>query len=499
MLYFPDWSDLAKVSNEMRNAWETEVSLREIYRSYFDGDIFRRPVDVELPQDEEPPLEFPVGINLVRMLCTAQADAAFGEWSDQVISFEVRRDEAADDASKAAASLLSDILYGSNGNSLLWELELDRNIFGGAAMKITPNLPSLGHIKWSRVPTQNFFPIWDPDDDNELLEVYALTMMSQEQALAKYGLTSTAEIVWRVEHWTREKYTNHIDGQEISALSGVNPWGVVPFVYIPRMRTTSWWGDALSADVTRCQDELNRRVADMGDSINYNAHPVYWGYNLPRNFNAKNYPLGPNAMWDMGRVLGSSPPPSVALLEAKAPIPQGAFDYVQFLYDWSRTSSFSPPITFGEDSGGGQRSGVTLEIRMWPLIKALKRSSAYMVEAVSRAARISSKILAQKSISDVPARALDRINKSVVVPVIAPVLPRDHQTVVDEVVKLFSTEPKGISLETAQKELGRGPGEVDRIKAMMGDETLIPPAPPKPNDVKEGLAGKMQPQERKTA
>jgi hypothetical protein len=94
---------------------------------------------------------------------------------------------------------------------------------------------------------------------------------------------------------------------------------------------------------------------------------------------------------------------------------------------------------------------------------------------------------------------LDRINKSIVVPVIAPVLPRDHQTVVDEVVKLLSTEPKGISLETAQKDLGRGPGEVDRIKTMMADKVLLPPEPPKGNNVQEGLAGKMQPQERKPA
>jgi hypothetical protein len=122
-----------------------------------------------------------------------------------------------------------------------------------------------------------------------------------------------------------------------------------------------------------------------------------------------------------------------------------------------------------------------------------------MVEGISRAAKISSKILAQKSFQDVSSRALDRINRSVVVPVIAPVLPRDHQTVVDEVVKLLSTEPKGISLETAQKDLGRGPGEVDRIKTMMADKVLLPPEPPKGNDVKEGLAGKMQPQERKAA
>ena len=49
------------------------------------------------------------------------------------------------------------------------------------------------------------------------------------------------------------------------------------------------------------------------------------------------------------------------------------------------------------------------------------------------------------------------------------VLTRDQAAVVDEVVKLLSTTPPAISLETAQEELGRGMSEVTRIISMMAD------------------------------
>ena len=124
----------------------------------------------------------------------------------------------------------------------------------------------------------------------------------------------------------------------------------MPFVYIPRLRSTNWWGDSLSEDIIPAQDELNMRVADIGESINYNAHPTRWGTNLPRAFNAKNFPLGPNAFWDLGRNLGNLEP-KIGLLETRDPAPEGVFKYVNFLYDWSRTSSFAPPISFGEDEG----------------------------------------------------------------------------------------------------------------------------------------------------
>ena len=214
------------------------------------------------------------------------------------------------------------------------------------------------------------------------------------------------------------------------------------------------------------------RLADLGDAINYNAHPIRWGFNLPRSFDSNNFPIGPEAFWDLGRVLGNNPEPTVGLLEAKNPVPEPAFKFVEFIYDWSRTSAFAPPIAFGEDTGGGQRSGRTLEIRMWPLLRATRRSRGYMANGLKRIMAISARILEQKQFPNISQHELARSVDGTVVPDFWPLMPKDQAATVDEVVKLLSTVPPAISLVTAQVLLGRGPAEVERIMEMIEDPKI---------------------------
>lgn len=472
---FPDFSDLADgVSSEMRNAWEGEIINRARYRRYFDGSIFKEKVPSVVPNDEEAPELYPVGVNLARMLCLAQADALWGEWEESIVSLEPRQDTEVRESHKDASELVRQILSSSNANSMLWEVGLDGNIFGGSAIKIAP-VPALpGHILWSKVPIDSFFPVWDPEDEDDFLEVYVTIPMTRDQARIKYHIDSDKDIVWRVEHWTRHYYENRVDGKRIDNFSGQNPWGVVPFAYAPRMRTTHWWGDSLVEEVARVHDELNMRLADLGEAINYNAHPVRYGINLPRSFSTKNYPIGPNVLWDLGRTIGQSPAPEVGILEAKNPIPQGTFEYINFLYDWGRTASFTPAVALGEDTGGGQRSGITVELRMTSLVRAIRRHRAYMETFLKRAIKISGIILAQSQYSDTPKRALKHLIDGDLAIHYAPIMPRDQAAIVDEVVKLNATNPPHISLETAVKKLGYGTSEVERIKAMLDDDELYP-------------------------
>ena len=114
---------------------------------------------------------------------------------------------------------------------------------------------------------------------------------------------------------------------------------------------------------------------------------------------------------------------------------------MNFLYDWTRVSSFLPPIAFGQDNGGGQRSGDTLEIRMWSMVKAIHRSRAYMTAGIRRMIWMTAQILKQKRLMDIPARALSRMEDGLILPRYGSVLPRDHQSTVDEVVKLMSHDP----------------------------------------------------------
>jgi hypothetical protein len=471
--FFPDWSDLGSTSSKQRDIWEHEHALREDYSRYFTGDIFNETVPLEAGSDEDAPLLYPVGINLVKMLCTAQADSLFGEWEEDIIRFRSRQDEDETIAGNSAVKLMSTILQNSKAQISFWEAGLEREAYGGTVFKVGWNMNKpWPHIEWSRINASGFLPVWHPDDPDVLLEAWIVSKITREQAKQLYGIQVEAEHAIRVEYWNRKRYDFWVDGRKIGANSGVNPYKLVPFVYIPRMRTNSWYGDAITPDIMPAQDELNMRVADLGEAINYNAHPIRYGTNLPRGFNADNYPLGPRAMWDLGRVIGQSDGPKVGLLEPKNPIPERALDYVNFIYDWSRTSAFAPPIAFGEDDGGGQRSGRTLEIRMWPLLRATRRSRGYMAGGIQRMMTITAKILSIKKLKERPvsSHAIERLADGTVVPDFWPIMPKDEAAIVDKIVKLMELPVPGISLETATKMLGLGPAEVTRIQAMLEDK-----------------------------
>ena len=165
----------------------------------------------------------------------------------------------------------------------------------------------------------------------------------------------------------------------------------------------------------------------------------------------------------------------MGVLELKDPISPSTFEYVKFIYNWARTASFAPPIAFGEDDGGGQRSGVTLELRMWPLLKATRRSRSYIYSAVERGMDITARILKQKQYSrlpgkiDVTAGAIDSLLERRLTANLAPLLPRDQNAIVDRVVKMLSTNPPTISIQSALEELGYGLNELSLIISMLED------------------------------
>ena len=466
-----EYSDVGKnASPFQRDTW---AQLRAEYDKavrYYSGDIFREKVEMETG-DNDAPLLFPVGVNLVKLIVLSMTDALFGEYEDSdPVLFVARNNNKVTPQIKAAIEYLSKVLSFSHAPSTLWEVDFDRNLLGASVLKITPTLSEFPYIRWVKVPTQNFFPIFHPEDPDDLIEAWMVTVLTQDQAREVYRIDSTNQFPVKIEHWTKSRYETEIDGHKVSAYSGINPYGVVPFIYIPRLRTTDWYGESLVKDLYAPQDELNMRRADIGDTLNFNAHPIIWGLNMPKGFTPANYPLAANALWDLGRSFGNGQTkPEVGMLQSKDPVPEASFKHVQFVYDWVRTSSFAPPIAFGEDNGGGQRSGVTLEIRLWPLLKAVRRSRAYFTTGLQRAIAITGKILEQKKFSGVEKQVIAGLLSGDVVPQYHHVLPRDQAAVVDEVVKLLSTTPPAISLETAQEELGRGMSEVTRIITMMAD------------------------------
>jgi len=458
----PGYSDLGKADSHTRNTWDARLQAYARYEYYFSGEVFGETVkDSELA---DPPLLYPVGINVVKLLCQSLSDATFGEWDNLPLWYATRRGVVENTATQEASALLDRVLFQSDAESTLLEMELQRMLYGASVLKIRPSLRSKG-VEWLPVKPPSFFPVFNPHNRNQLIEAHTSKYLSKAQAKAFYGYMGKKDEVLLEEHWDLHKHELVLDGKHrIPKFSGRNPYGLIPFVYIPRMRSTSTFGDAITDDIIPVQDELNMRVADVGDAINFNAHPTRWGLNMPLEFNSENYPIGSDVMWDIGRSFGEHHP-EIGLLEVKNPVPGGVLEHIQWLYDWVRTSTFAPPIAFGEDNGGGQRSGITLEIRMFPLIRAVKKHRAYLRTGMRHAAYITGRILEQKDFSRPQVRRA--LMDGDVEPYFADIMPRDRAKEVDEVVKRLSTVPPTISLEAALKTLGADSIEEERIEEMV--------------------------------
>ena len=167
---FPSWSDLGvDINTATQNTWDAELGRASKYWYYYSGFIFKEQV-----QDTEPgaelPLMYPIGVNIVKMLCLAHADSSFGDYRGLPFTYEPRADDEINEIDREASRLARSILLDSNAPTLFWELELERQLYGGAAFKISPSLRKASGVHWQRIPKGSFFPIWDPADPDELLE-----------------------------------------------------------------------------------------------------------------------------------------------------------------------------------------------------------------------------------------------------------------------------------------------------------------------------------------
>lgn len=470
-----DVGDLSNKWADLSDAWREQYAKYAVHWRYYSG--YKLQEKVEDPTSTDPPLLYPVKMNLVKLLCQTQADAIWGDWDEFPFTLNVSS-SSLDDLTetderhiKRMKRFFHFVFLESNFATRLWEIGLDMQRYGGGVVRVARDTSKRFGVRLDRVPVHSFYPVWSPDNPDDLIEATVVERITPEAAKRIYGVTVEADAI-RVETWTKTTYRNEINGKVVSQYSGTNKWNKVPFVYIPRLRSDGYFGESLTDDIMGAQDELNMRVADVGDWITYGAHPLKYGYNLPRDIDdPKKFPFAPDALWDLGKTLPGQEPPHLALLEAENPIPEGAHRHIEFVLDWARHGGYSPAIAFGEDEGS-QRSGVTLVIRMWPLTRAVKRSRNYLSGGIANVLDLIVRV-AEPFLQD-SKDVMSTFRDSIVHPNFAPILPRDRAEIVNEVVQRSSTSPKTISQERGMEMLGET--DIEREQQRIEEQTkdLIP-------------------------
>jgi len=249
------------------------------------------------------------------------------------------------------------------------------------------------------------------------------------------------------------------DGQ---AMGGKNPFGLVPFQYIPRLRAGSFYGESLVKGLMGLQDEINARIADLGDAISGGVHGTRWVRNRPKG--ARGLRHDPHGFLDLGMPAGNHPPPEVGMLQPPD-LPANSLELANKLIELFRQIAHTPPVAYGMDEGS-QRSALTLAFRMFPFIAMVERYRRYWswgFKAISRKALRIMRVKGLHGITEQHERQMLQVSW-------APAIPRDREQLINETVLLLNSALR--SPETALQKLGDIPDEdigpeIERVKSFM--------------------------------
>lgn len=370
--------------------WSMQLQKYTEYWREFTGEIWDETIPSSDSGDNsgKEALRFPLQLNPFKRACMKHSYVLFGEVPDTPgplapIRCSARRDprtKKVDDAKQGTAKTIeqwvNQVWIDNYGRSLQQEAGLLLQFLGGCVFRYTwePDNPDLeSGIGIEPVIADFFLPIWHGSKPDKLLEAWVVYRMPAREAQLRFGWNGNGADPLYVEHWTindgvtitlnNEPLSLEISGENFVFDHLPNPFGDIPFVYIPRERAGSFYGLSLLDDAIGLAKEINARVADMGDIVRESAHRATYGTNI----------TGAPKVMDAGGTrpiinLGVTPPggeaPAVFAIDPPT-VASGAADYPEYLRKELNRELFTPDVTDGEDEGS-QRSALTLAFRMLP-------------------------------------------------------------------------------------------------------------------------------------
>lgn len=379
------------------NQWADQMSRYEEYWHWWTGAVYDEVIG-ETAEGEKI-YKFPLKINNVRTFARIHNSMLFGEVPDDPNTpspIQTRLKPVADlgsgettetqkQTAKTYERIVNEVWEQSRARGLLYQAGIVSQFLGGSYFQVK-------YEPWRkdiRIPLSIHYlkpdfvlPVWDTDEWN-LLEAWVVYRVTPAAVEKKYGikLDKGGTFATYVEHWTRDHYTIWINGKPLVASYDVpgagvarinynnrkNPFGIVPIIYIPRIREGNFYGSSLVSDITGLSREYNGRMADLGDLIRQNNDREWFGRNITANPRPKQFDNG-KFYTDLG---GSNPGTnSDPEIWATDP-PKFSPEMTKFngdLHTQMMREAYISPISLGDDEGGSQRSGITLQIRMWPTI-----------------------------------------------------------------------------------------------------------------------------------
>ena len=364
---------------------------------------------------------YPLHLNPIRSALMKHVYTLFGEIPDNAYGsliapkVMIRSGQPKAIQAQKVEDFLMDVFEDNGGASLEQENAILSQVFGGCIFKVgwLPDLPepTSGKISVEKILPEEFMCIPYMNNFWRLRKAWVIRPIdaytAEQFGVYLPGLVNTG---WYIETWTEDSYRITINNVPIQQqygdnalykFEGSNPFGFVPFVYIPHERATSFWGTSIITEAVKgITKEKNLRVADAGDATSDESHSLLVMRNVRGSPTLRK--IGTHIrVIDIGsgqNITGQMDPDLFSV--RRESLSQSMLVLTSDLHKEFRREVYVPAVADGEDEGS-QRSGATLANRMWPLVSHTKGERVQWSTGMSILFKMILKMAQKKSIGGI--------------------------------------------------------------------------------------------------
>jgi hypothetical protein len=260
-------------------------------------------------------VEQPLGIRYIPRIIEKHVHYLWGQYEHDIVNWVVTSDDPdADDLTTKVTRALYALMRRINANDIFLRGSLDGSLYGDTVFKLRYQQEKGATVEV--VLPEYYHAIWHPLETGTTLEAVIAYPLERGVARRLFGvdlpqvgsyrhapLDADLLVVW--EWWSAEETMLALDDTVVAHTA--NPYRVrpsepawIPLVHIPNLPVNGeYYGFGDAEAVHSLQDELNLRLADLGDIVNYHAHPIVLLRNIFKN--PSQFEVGPDKVWDLGR------------------------------------------------------------------------------------------------------------------------------------------------------------------------------------------------------
>jgi hypothetical protein len=247
----------------------------------------------------------------------------------------------------------------NNKQHVLWEMGQLAGVTGDCFVKVAYEDPWVdpigvyndGKIRIIPVNPAHAFPEYHPHDRNRL-----------QRFKLKYRFWGTSpegtrQVFTFVEILTDEMVEQYVNDELVDSYP--NPIGKIPIVHIPNITiSSSPWGQSDIWDIISLNREMNEKMTEVSDIINYHAAPI----TIITGAKASQLERGAKKVW-----AGLPKDSNVFNLESKGEM-GGAMEYISFIKQAMHELTGVPESALGQAQPISNTSGVALAIQYQPMM-----------------------------------------------------------------------------------------------------------------------------------